>query len=549
MSEADNVQKIQIPQGTDWLTVTTAKAKTYANDLVSNTARLKDPKYCNLIYGVFQGSEGDYTFHQRSAIEQMAMTTRVVEVGRQPPASADEHASWFLDSILSGNSAEARNSVLAKRYFGYEPGDMYGAVQKMAVARGLNTIAVKSVCETFSDMSQVVEHHIPYLPNGQRANIDIVFSSKKSTPKKEQSQNNETIRIGDPLPEHYAKPLEEIRQNAPQGFNEQATKLAYYFHALDQNRSLVDEHGNSLQEDVNHLADEIADLPSIHMVYVFDSLAKSQQEHQQQEKGSSSSHIKRRRAFDSIPPEEALPQWITSRETPDKLTPKTGGIPQAAKFYNEYAPKHGEGKDLTHGRYFFYDKSMCPPPGEAPVDIFKGYIENDVPESQMTALFEDLAELKIHPSSSKLFEGDRIVLYWDTYLSDDLSSKLQQAFEKHHVQYRGFGQDSMQVNIEKDGKWKFNVRSSNDQSRGEAGGGAEFHDAEYTPQRFFELYLQQMMRHCRNPLDPYRMSFVPVNGESDNLQNQDKLKTKLEEIEKRGLDVAWYKGGVPFLFR
>lgn len=526
MSESDNVQKIQIPQGTDWLTITAAKAKTYASDLVSNTARLKDPKHCNLIYGVFRGSEGDYTFHQRSAIEQMAMTTRVVEVGRQSPASADEHATWFLDSILSGNSAEARISVLAKKYFSYEPGDMYGAVQKIATARGLNPIAVKSVCETFSDMSQVVEHHIPYLSNGQRANIDIVFSTKNSTPKKEQNQNRETIHIGDPLPEHYARPLEEIRQIAPEGFNEQATELAYYFHALDQNRSLIDRNGNSLQEDVNRLADEIADLPSIHMVYVFDSLP-----------------------LDSVAPEKALPAWVTSRETPDKLTPKTGGIPQAAKFYNEYAPKHGEGKDLTHGRYYFYDKSMCAPSGEAPVDIFKCYIENDIPEAQMTALFEDLAESKIHPSSSKLFEGDRIVLYWNTYLSDKMSEKLKQAFEKHSVQYRGFGQDSLQVNIKENGTWKFNVRSSNDQSRGEAGGGADFSQNEYTPRKFFELYLQQMMLHCRNPLDPYRMSFVPVSGESSNLQNQDKLKGRLEEIEKRGLDVVWYKNGVPFLFR
>jgi len=551
MSEADNVQKIQVPPGTDWLTLANEKAGIYANDLVNNPARLKDPAYCKLAYGAFSGSEGDYSFHQRSTIEQMAVTIQVVEVNRPKPSTLTEHAAWFLDSVLSGSATEARNSVFARQHFNYQPGEMYQALHQLATDRGLSSASAQSVCEAFNNLSQMVDYHLPYLPDGQQAHINIVFKSDTPAPPNHEDRSKpESLRLGDPLPEYYVAPLKEISNIAPEGFLGQSIRAAYYLHALDQGIELFDQNGNSLQAEVNRFADEMADLPAIHLVYVFGQLARSQRKNAQ-EPDPTNSHVKSRRAFDSVPPEEALPHWVTSRIHWEQPPEQDGSnIPQASEFYLQYAPTHGERRDLTHGTYYYYDRDISPPQGESPVDIFKCYLEQDIPQDQMTVLFAELASLKIHPHSSKLFEGDRIVLYWDSYLSEELSTQLKQTFEKHHIPYRGFGQDSIQVKVGEDGKWEFGARSSNDQSRGEAGGASDFHQHEYSPRKFFELYLQQMMRHCRNPLDPYRMSFVPVNGENTMpLVDQDKLSRQLAEIEKRGLDVVWYKDGVPIPFR
>jgi len=516
-----------IPNNPDWIAITHAKATTYANDLANNPARLKDPNHCNLLYGAFQGSEGDYVFHQKNAIEQLAINTQVIEVSRAQPASANEHAVWFLDSVLNGNSAETRIAVLAKKHFNYDPGEMYRAIQHIATERGLNPISVNSICKTYNDLSQTVDHNLPYLPNGERTKIDIVFTSTEDVSVAKQEKETKTIHIGDPLPEHYQNPLEQLSQVAPGGFKEQATRLAYYFYALDNNLELMDKNGRSLREEVNSLAQEIADLPAIHLVYILNS---------------SGNRLK------GMPPEECLPQWVTKIHLENTGEPENG-IPQASEFYNKYAPTHGEKEDDQQGTYYLYDQGISPPRGESSVDTFKCYLEHDTSQSQLEATFKALAELKIHPHSSKLSEGDRIVLYWKTYLTDELSEQLAETFNINGVPYRGFGQDSSQVKIQENGSWEFNIRSSNDLSRGETGGAANFSNDKYTPQRFFELYLQQMMRHCRNPLNPYRMSFVPVIGESDTLKDQEQLKLQLAEIEKRGLDVAWYKKDVPTIFK
>jgi len=514
MSGIDNRVDIQNKSPESIFEISKEKAKTYASDLLNNSQRLKDPSHFNFS-GAFAGSEGDYIFNQRLALEEITSNSNEYTINHPAPSSVEEHANWFVNSILSANPEETRNSLLFRKNIKYPPGSLFQNIQKSAEKLGLNPESVKSITGTYREMAQVVDYLLPPLKVNFSENIE----------------KDQEIKLGDPLPEHYQNPLNEIKNIAPEKFISEATTLAHYFHSLDTGTELFDQNGQSLQTKVDNLADKIAKLPSFDLVYVFDSLPKSARSN-------------------TFSPEKSLPRWITSRR--EQSTPETSssGNPEITKFYQEYAPKHGRSKDLEHGNYFFYDKELCPEKSDSPIDTFKCYLEKDVNAENLNTLFKELGEQKIHPHSSKLFvEGDRLVLYWHTSLNDEMNNQLVDLFNKNKVPFRGFGQDSIIGKIEKDGRLEFSARYSNDQSRGEAGGSADFAHNEYSPQRFFELYLQQMFKHHRNPLDPDRMSFVPIVDQGNTLSDPVTLQKEIDNIKKSGLDVVECKYAVPTIFK
>lgn len=493
---------------------TKIKAETYANDLVNNSPRLKSPDYFNFS-GAFTGSEGDYLFNQRLALEEIASKSDEYTINHPAPTSVEEHANWFVNSILSANPEESRNSLLARKNIKYPPGSLFQNIQKSAEKMGLNPESIKSITSTYREMAQVVDYLLPPLK--------VDFS--------EYIENNQEMKLGDSLPKHYQNPLTELTKIAPEKFIDEATRLAYYFHSLDTGTELFDENGQSLKTEVNNLADKITKLPSFDLVYVFDSLPKSARSN-------------------TFSPEKSLPKWITSRREQFSSELDSSDNPEITKFYQEYAPKHGISKDLENGNYFFYDEELCPEKSDSPIDTFKCYLEKDVNANNLNNLFKELGEQKIHPHSSKFYvEGGRLVLYWHSNLNDEMSNQLTALFDKNNVPFRGFGQDSIVGKIEKDGQIKFSARFSNDQSRGEAGGAADFAHNEYSPQRFFELYLQQMFKHHRNPLNPDRMSFVTIVDQGNTPSNPIGLQKEIDDIKKRGLDVVQCQYAVPTIFK
>lgn len=494
--------------------LTSEKAKTYASDLFNNSQRLKDPNHFSFSVA-FTGSEGDYVFHQRLALEEIASKSTEFTINHPAPASVEEHANWFINSILKGDSEETINSLLARKNLEYPTGALFQNIKKNVEKMGLNSESVKSITRVYRDMTQVIDYLLPPL----KVNLS------------EANENNQEIRLGDSLPEHYQNPLTELTKVAPEKFVKEATRLAYYFHSLDNGTELFDQNGQSLKMEVNNLADEIALLPSFDLVYIFDSLPKSARSN-------------------TLSPEKSLPKWITSRRNLIDTKPNPEGIPEINKFYQNYAPIHGKSEDLQHGKYFDYDINLCPEKSNSPVDTFKCYLEKDSKSEDLKNLFKQLGEQKIHPHSSKLVnEGDRLVLYWHTSLNDEINNQLTAIFNKNNVPFRGFGQDSIVGKIEKDGHLEFSARYSNDQSRGEAGGAADFAHNEYTPQRFFELYLQQMFKHHRNPLDPDRMSFVPIVDQGNTPSDPVTLQKEIDNIKKSGLDVVQCQYAVPIVFK
>lgn len=493
---------------------TKEKAKIYAENLLNNPQKLKDPNHFNF-YGAFTGSEGDYIFHQRQALEEIAAKSGEHTINHPAPTSIEEHAHWFINSLLNADPEETRNALLARKNLEYPAGALLQSIKEKTEKNGLNPESIKSINHLYRDLTQVIDYLLPPL--------------KVNLP--ESQVNHIEFHLGDPLPEHYQNPLTELKKVAPDKFMKQATRLAYYFHSLDTGQKLFDENGQSLDAEVSNLADEVAKLPSFDLVYVFDSLPKSARS-------------------TTLSPGKSLPKWIISRRDSidSESTPST--IPEINKFYNKYAPNHGKSEDLQHGKYFFYDKEICPEKSNSPVDTFKCYLEKDARTEDLNNLFQELGEQKIHPHSSKLVdEGDRLVLYWHTNLNDEIANKLKNLFYKNNVSYRGFGQDSIIGEIEKNGHLNFSAKYSNDQSRGEAGGAADFAHNEYSPQRFFELYLQQMFKHHRNPLDPNRMSFVPILDQGNTPFDPNTLQKEIDDIKKRGLDVVQYQYAVPVIFK
>ena len=494
--------------------LTKIKSETYAIDLINNSPRLKNPDYFNFS-GAFTGSEGDYIFHQRLALEEIASKSGEFTINHPAPDSIEEHANWFINSLLTGDPEETRNALLARKNLKYPTGALIQNIQKSAEKMGLNSESIKSIRSVYQNMTQAVDFLLPPLK------VNTLDAPEK----------NQEMHLGDPLPDHYQNPLTELKKVAPEKFIDQATRLAYYFHSLDTGTELFDQNGQSLKNEVDNLADAVAQLPSVDLVYVFDSLPKSAR-----------SNI--------VSPEKSLPKWITQKRASIDSESTPGGIPEINKFYHEYALKLGKSEDLQNGKYFFYDKEICPEKSNSPVDTFKCYLEKDAKTGDLENLFKQLGEQKIHPHSSKLVsEGDRLVLYWHTNLNDEIGNKLKTIFDKNNVSYRGFGQDSIVGEIEKDGHLNFSAKYSNDQSRGEVGGAADFAHNEYSPQRFFELYLQQMFKYHRNPLDPYRMSFVTIIDQGHTPSDPEALQKEIDEIKQKGLDVVQCKYNVPVVFK
>lgn len=366
------------------------------------------------------------------------------------------------------------------------------------------------------------------------ANQEIVEKSK------------DKLRLGEKLPAAYDDVLDLIKDQAPVEFLVQARFCAYCFWALDEGKTLVDNKRNELSELadlVRGVQETIQTLPNILGLFRDYSLSEEITDVFVPQKGSA---IIGRRKLQAPNPYECLPSWAVRQQKPKTTESDPQRFKQLHDFYRHWTKRANVIERKSGGYpYHYYPKDECLPNAESEVDFFKAYIEKPHTFVQLTELFADLKKLKLHPNSSKLFEDHRLVLYWDNYLTKEIESKLRDIFQKYNVSFRGFSQDSPVVEINEEGEWEFDVSASGDQSRGEAGGGVRF-GVPYDQKNFFKLYINQMLHYGRNPLDPYKISFLPVVVKGTRVQDEEKLRAELDKVRKR-IPVFWYRGYLPSL--
>lgn len=309
----------------------------------------------------------------------------------------------------------------------------------------------------------------------------------------------EGVRIGEPLPPMYDAVLAEIQPQVPVEFKDKAQQAAYYFHALDSNKPLYDSDGNSLSAKVDLLTDQLIGSAFIFLTYV---------------------HAK----FSKFNPEDALPKWVIERRNArPKGEPYTLDEEAIERWYLDYVDQQKASLKISEDgqEHYRYETGSIPDTETAKGAItnnFKVYVEGRglTDLARLQKAMENLKEKQIHPNSSKLFEGDRLVLYWHTYPTEKLGKDIRNAFSQKGVSIRGLAQDPQRILVNKDGSYKIESKTSNDGSLGEGGHNPFIWEGkQYDPQTFFRQYIALTFYGCKDPTEPYKIGYVPVINEGD----------------------------------
>ena len=246
--------------------------------------------------------------------------------------------------------------------------------------------------------------------------VDANFET--SNPSVEEISGEKVFRLGSELPTQYSEPLSKIKSSTPEVFAEQAERAASIFYVLDENLRLVDSSGHPLDSEVTELARNVSQLPSVNQVNIFNKLGAEKEKDISQHAGE---HEKFRSFFERKNPEDLLPHWVVSR-TQDMETRQE--LPNTVNFYNAWVKGRSTSSSERNGLYHHYYPEVSPDNGELLVDNFKCYLEHDISEDRLQKAFSQLEQLRLHPHSSKLSEENRVVLYWNTSINDDLQTKL-----------------------------------------------------------------------------------------------------------------------------
>lgn len=216
-----------------------------------------------------------------------------------------------------------------------------------------------------------------------------------------------------------------------------------------------------------------------------------------------------------------LPTWLRSAKDsvkPIKLTDEQKS--RIENFYEEYVQEFGEGYQTEDGQtYYRYPKITPRQEREDGLDKLgnsKYYIEG-----QDLAYVEKVREILlalqkngVHPHTTKLFEQDRLVLYYTSVPALQEEEKVLALAREYGVKLRGPGQDPVIITVKEDGSYEAGNRgSSNDASLGEGGWNkydSSYRAKPYSPYLFFRSWLQLTYNGSKNPAEPYKLSFVPA---------------------------------------
>ncbi len=346
-------------------------------------------------------------------------------------------------------------------------------------------------------------HQVTRVPAGEpqivsRRKIDFSESS------------HETISTQEALPPEFQKILEQLSEDVPQEWREQAEQAAHFIWSLEENKQIVDENGNPLEEKRERFINQLANCGFIWAVYT------------PFRKGS-------------VDPEQAIPSWLHARKENKGYDQLTAEDHQKIKeFYEGYVQTQAKERISKDGQRYFHFEEGVPPVEEtfAGTHRSKGYIEGkDVGELQKVEQFLlDLRNEGLHPHVTKLFDKDRLVLYWDSRLTDEQKARISQLIKEQELHLRAFAQDVPAVELNDDG-YKVETRASNDRSLGEGGNPFQWEEKTYQPDKFLRQYLRMTYWGCKDPSEPYRLSFIPII--TDKLEDLDKETALVKEVQEK----------------
>lgn len=302
--------------------------------------------------------------------------------------------------------------------------------------------------------------------------------------------DNKDIKVGDPLPLEYQSVLDELDQSVPEEFRDQAQRAGYYFWSLESGKSLLDQHGNPLGENVARLADQVA--RSRFVWY-----------HQNPWQGANL--------------REVLPVWVYTRleKVVQMTTLSKHTLDQVAKWHKGYTEAHGKPFYAQGAQEYFHYKNGVPPQKPqsfARSSNFKIYIEEGLRNYPvLEKAFEWLRWRGIHPHATKLYDQDRFVLYWDTQPTEELVKGITQIlWDRFSIYFRGPAQDPFHIVLTPGGRYEVEMRFSNDDSLGGSYDTTHWQEKQYNPRRFFQQYLKLVYQGAKRPDEPYLISFVPI---------------------------------------
>lgn len=212
-------------------------------------------------------------------------------------------------------------------------------------------------------------------------------------------------------------------------------------------------------------------------------------------------------------PEKALPKWLHedflrrhALDRPADITPaEEREVEELFELIAKGLPFH----DGRHGRYYEVEKESI---DRDIAQEFKYYLESKVllgalRSGKLKQIMDVLAEQNISPVSFKLFDANRLVLYFQQPIES--SSQVVHIFEAANVKGRGPAQDICEI-VQEDGRVALKKTDcSNDAALGDGGRNpVVYNEALYDSKIFLETYLKLCLFRGKNPAEPYKTSFV-----------------------------------------
>ncbi|HEX7017791.1 MAG TPA: hypothetical protein VF209_02695 [Patescibacteria group bacterium] len=326
--------------------------------------------------------------------------------------------------------------------------------------------------------------------------------------------NEERLSTTETLPVALENILQEVRPDLPIEYREKLRLAAYFFWSLDQGKELYDDQGNSLKSQIDVFIDQLINSGFIWHTFMI------------------------HKYFKGPSPKQALPKWINERSKDEPESIDDSIKEKFLSFYLTYVHKVGAKKfDTTKpdDTRYEYIQGIPPRPKKslALTDNFKAYVEGRNLENTGAiekALLE-LQNLNLHPYFSKIFEGDRFVIYWETQPEKEVLQQIRNIFLKHGVHLRGFAQDVHVVVFHPDSSYEVDLKWSNDQSLGEGSGNKFVWEGEqYSLEEFFKQYVRLVTNGTKNPVEPYLLGFTPVITGKDDWHTDEKLRGSVLQL-------------------
>jgi hypothetical protein len=152
-----------------------------------------------------------------------------------------------------------------------------------------------------------------------------------------------------------------------------------------------------------------------------------------------------------------------------------------------------------------------------------GVLQNRLMDGGLQVAYDVLAQDGIAPYAMKLWDDERVVLYFSPTSEDDVA-QVEKTLRTLNIAYRGPAQDVWQIDEDEDRSPRIHSVESNDNAvRERAVGRSRFSPRAYNQATFLRQYLQQCAMWGKSPMDIYTTSFVVARLEPDDprLENDD----------------------------